>query len=330
MRRREVIAFLGALGAARPLTGFAQQSPPNTRRIAWFGIDRSNAPSAYVDALRSGLRELGWIDGSNLSIGLWSARREDMDAVARDLLASRPEIIVAQELLVYPVLRLKPEIPVVFGFSGDPVEGKLVDSFARPGRNLTGMSYLALELVGKRIELLKDWLPNIKRVAILARPQHAGEQRERQASQAAASKLGIEVSYFPISFVPMTDVPQLDKILHSTLDARCDALVVFPDAGMFDASERIAGFAVEHKLPSVSGWAPFASNGLLLTYGPNLRELYRSLARYVDRILKGANPNELPVALPSKIELAINLQTARAMGLTVPPSLLASADEVIE
>jgi hypothetical protein len=197
-------------------------------------------------------------------------------------------------------------MPVVSGFSGDSVDGKLVDGLARPGRNFTGMSYLALALVGKRIELLKEWLPQLQHVAILAQPQHPGEQKERQASEEAVAKLRLSLSYYPIS-----GLAELDNALSAIQRDGCDALVVFPDSTMFRASERIAGFALAAKLPSVSGWAPFAESGLLLTYGPHVRDLYRSLARYVDRILRGAKAADLPVELPSAIELVINLKTAR-------------------
>jgi putative ABC transport system substrate-binding protein len=329
LRRREFITLVGGAAAAWPLAARAQQTE-RMRRIAWLGLGRVDMPSPYVDALRSGLRDSGWIDGRNLAISLYWAGREDMDAVAKELVASNPEVIVTQELMVFPVQRLKPASPIVFGFSGDPVDAKLVQSFARPGGNLTGMTYLALELVGKRIELIKEWVPQIQRIAILARPQHAGEQRELQASKEVVDKLGINLSYFPIPFVPIRDLSALDKTFHAIVQDRCDALVVFPDAGMFDVSDRIARFASEAKLPSVSGWAPFAANGLLITYGPNLRELYRSLARFIDRILRGAKPTDLPVELPTKFELVINLRTAKALGLTVPPMLLARADEAIE
>jgi putative ABC transport system substrate-binding protein len=329
MRRREFIKALAGSSTALSLPARAQQLNP-MRRIAWLGLGRADMPSPYVNALRSGLRELGWVEGGNLTIDLQWAGREDMDAVARGLLASNPEVIVMQELMVFPVQRLNPASAVVFGFSGDPVDGKLVQSFARPGGNFTGMTYLALELVGKRIELLKEWLPEVQRIAILARPQHAGEHRERQASQAVADKLGLQLSYFPIPYVPIHNVTDFEKTLRAVLQEGCHALVVFPDAGMLDVGNRIARFAIEAKLPSVSGWGRFAQSGLLLTYGPDVRELYRSLARYVDRILRGAKPADLPVELPTKFELVINLKTAKALGLEVPPTMLARADEVIE
>jgi putative tryptophan/tyrosine transport system substrate-binding protein len=337
MKRREFITFLGGAAAASsnlwPLAARAQQ-PSRMRRIAWLGLGRRYAPSPYVDALRAGLGDLGWVEGRNLTLGLyWATGREDMEAAARELLASNPEVIVTQELMVYALRSLKTESPVVFGFSGDPVDAKLVQSIARPGGNFTGMSYLALELVGKRIELLKELVPNTRGIAILARPQHPGEHLERQASEVVVRKLGIELSYFPYnstSYLPARELGELDAAFRSIIQDRCDALVVFPDSVMFEVSDRIAKFATEAKLPSVSGWSPFAENGLLLTYGPNVRELYRSLARYVDHILRGAKPADLPVELPTKFELAINLKTAKALGLTVPPSMLARADEVIE
>lgn len=325
MKRREFITFVGGTLASWPLVAAAQQSS-QIRRIAWLGLGRADAPSPYVDALRSGLRDFGWIEGGNLGVSLfWAKGRDDMDAVAREIVASNPEVIITQELMVYAVQRLKPASAVVFGFSGNPVDGKLVQSFARPGGNFTGMTYMAIELVGKRIELLKDWLPQIQHIAILARPQHPGEHRERQASEEAVSKLGIKLSYFPI-----LDQAELDEIFRAIVQKQCDALVVFPDSTMFDFSDRIVRFAFQAKLPSVSGWAPFAENGLLMTYGPNIRELYRSLARYVDRILRGAKPADLPVELPTMFELVINGKTAKALGLTVPTMLLARADAVIE
>src|SRR6478672_11159067 len=228
---------------------------------------------------------------------------------------------------------LKTTKPVVFGFSGDPLDVQLVQSWARPGGNFTGMSYLAIELVGKRIELLKEWLPQTRRIAVLARPQHPGEHLERKASEEAAAKLGIELSYFPYSsrsVLPARDLGKLETAFRAIAQDRCDALVVFPDSAMYEICERVARFAVEAKLPSVSVWSSFANKGLLMTYGPNVRELYRSLARYVDRVLRGTSPADLPFQAPTTFYLAINQKTAKALGLDVRPTLLARADEVIE
>jgi putative ABC transport system substrate-binding protein len=332
MRRREFLALVGG-AAASPLNPARAQQAARVRRVGWLGLGRADAPSPYVDALREGLRGLGWIEGRNLALGLyWATGREDMEAAARALLASDPEVVVTQELMTLALRAVKTEKPVVFGFSGDPVEIKLVQSWARPGTNFTGMTYLALELVGKRIELLKEWLPQTQRVAILARPQHPGDHLERQATEAVVAKLGMQQSYFPYTApsLPTRDFAEIDKAFRAIVEARCDALIVFPDSAMYEVSDRIARFAIEAKLPSVSGWTPFAHKGLLMTYGPNVRELYRSLAGYVDRILRGANPAELPVEIPTQLFLALNARTARALGLTIPPTLLARAHEVIE
>src|SRR5213593_4829074 len=329
MRRRDFISILGA-ASAFPLAARAQQRE-SVRRIAWLGAGRADEPSPYFESLRAGLGELGWSEGRNLTIGRFWAT--GLDNVGRELLASDPEVIVAQEFTVLGLRSLKVTKPVVFGFSGDPLDVQLVQSWARPGGNFTGMSYLAIELVGKRIELLKEWLPQTRRIAVLARPQHPGEPLERKASEEAAAKLGLELSYFPYaprSFLPARDLSDLETAFRAIVADRCDALVVFPDSAMYEISDRVARFALEAKLPSVSGWSPFAQKGLLVTYGPNVRALYRSLAGYVDRILRGTAPADLPFQAPTTLYLAINQNTAKAIGIDVPPTLLARADEVIE
>lgn len=332
MERRKFMTLLGGAAALPSFGALAQPARP--RRVAFLALGVAGQPSPYLDSLREGLKEFGWVEGRNLTLHLyWATGRNDMEAVARELLKVEPDVVVTQELMVYAMRATKSSVPVVFGFSGDPVDGKLVDSFARPGGTYTGMSYLALDLVGKRIELLKEWVPQTKRLAILARPQHPGDPKERQASEAAAAQFGVEVVYFPYvsqSWLPISEFGPLETVLRRISDARCDALMVFPDSAMFEVNDRVAQFAIEAKLPSVSGWAPFARNGLLASYGPNVREIYRSMARFVDRILRGTKAADLPVEVPTKLELVINMKTAKALGLTVPPTLIARADEVIE
>lgn len=331
MRRREFIGALGSALLACPSHLMAQRG--ERRRIAWLGLGRPDSQSPYVVSLRDGLKEHGWTEGQNLSLMLhWATGRDDMEASARQLLSTEPEVIVTQELMTYALRTTKTEKPVVFGFSGDPVEGQLVESLARPGRNFTGMSYLAIELVGKRIELLKEWIPRIRHIAVLARPQHPGDHLERQASEAVVRKLGMEFSYFPYQApsLPARDFSELEQVFRSIAGSGCDALVVFPDSAMYEVCDRVARFSIDAKLPTISGWTPFAHAGILMTYGPDIRHLYRSLGRYVDRILRGAKPGELPVERPAKLSLAINLRTAKAIGIVVPPALLARADEVIE
>src|SRR6185312_8454055 len=211
MRRRDVISLLGGAAVAWPMVARAQQQPNRVRNVAWLGVGQAGQPSPYLESLRAGLRELGWVEGRNLKLStFWAAGLDDMVAAVR----------------------------VVFGFSGDPVDAKLAESWARPGGNFTGMSYLAIELVGKRVELLKEWLPDTKRIAVLARPQHPGVDLERRATEEVVKKLGMELSYFP--YVTKTVMPQaqaaappppaqtdLETIFRAIAADRCDAVVVF-------------------------------------------------------------------------------------------------------
>src|SRR2546421_5971009 len=309
LTRRRALVAIGAL-LMRPATGWAQTAA-SVRRVAWFGLGPLDAPSPYLEALRAELRDPGWIEGRNLAISRFTSTRapEDFEAVVREIVVARPEVVVTQEFTTLAMLRSQVTLPVVFGFSGDPVQANLVRSLAHPGTNYTGMSYLASDLVGKRIEFLKEALPHVRRIAILARPQHPGEHRERAASEEAAQKLGITIAYFPIR-----EVAEIEKAFAAMGQERCDAVVIFPDYTMFVNRERLARLAAEAKLPAISGWPSFAESGLLFNYGPNLRDLYRGLARYVNRILRGAKPEDLPVELPRTVELVVNTRTAQALG----------------
>jgi putative ABC transport system substrate-binding protein len=325
MTRRRALTAVGIV-LTRAAAGWAQTTP-KIRRVAWFGLGPLDAPSPYLDALRAELRDLGWSEGHNLAISRFASIRppEDFEVVVREITAARPEVVVTQEFTTLAMLRSQSTLPVVFGFSGDPVDAKLVQSLARPGTNYTGMSYLASELVGKRIEFLKEALPHVRRIAILARPQHPGEHRERAASEEAAQKLGLTVAYFPIQ-----EVAEIDRAFGTMRQERCDAVVIFPDYTLFVNRDRLARLAIETRLPAISGWPSFAERGLLFNYGPNLRDLYRGLARYVNRILRGAKPEDLPVEVPRTVELVVNTRTAQTLGLKIPPSILLRADRVIE
>ena len=224
-----------------------------------------------------------------------------------------------------PVRRATSTIPVVFGYSGDPVEAGLVESLARPGRNMTGITFLALDLVGKRVEILKEILPGLKRVAIVAIPQHPGDQAERRASQAAANALGLTLAYFEAR-----NTAQLDETLTAIERSGSEAVVMFPVHLTISNREKIAAWAVKSRLPVVSGWAQFAEGGNLLSYGPNLRDSCYRLAAYVHKVLKGARPADIPVELPTRVEMVVNLKAARALGVTVPQTVLLRADQVIE
>jgi len=204
--RRAVVSALAALAL---LPGVARGQGAR-RRIAWFGVGSPETVLPYLGAMQAALRESGWEEGRNLTIDRYSSTRApaDFESIVREIVNAKPEVVVTQEFATIAMLRFASGVPVVFGFSGDPVEAKLVKSLARPGTNFTGMSYLASELVGKRIEFLKEALPGIRRIGVLARPQHPGEHGERAASEEAARKLGISVDYFPIH-----DPTEIDQAL---------------------------------------------------------------------------------------------------------------------
>lgn len=324
MKRRDWLRFLGLSIAAAALPARAQQPIP---RVAWLSAGASGSVESYMQAFRDGMRELGYVEGRNVvidvSLGQFSPERTAQ--LAAELIEKKPAVIVANGWAIRSVSRLTKTLPIVVGHSGNLVDGGYAASFSRPGGNVTGITFMSLELVGKRIELLKEILPRLARLAVLADPGHAGEHRELAASKAAADQLGIRIDYHPVK-----NLAELDAALESARASRVQALVVFPDGVTFPRRERIAEFALKHRLPAVSGWDAYADAGLLFTYGPNLRASWGRLAYYVDRILKGANPADLPVELPTRVEMIVNMKTAKALRVSVPQSVLVRADRVIE
>lgn len=322
--RRRVLASL----AAGALTGAFPAAAQRARhRIAWISPTKAVDGSPFLDELRRGLRELGYVEGRDIAIEVrWGEDSpERTTAMIAEVVASQPELVVAQGATALLMRRATAAIPVAFAYSGDPVAAGLVQSLARPGGNMTGISFLALDLVGKRIELVKELVPAAKRIAVVAQPQHPGDAAERRASEAAARALGIEIVYYE-----SRNTAQLIEVLAAIEKSRSDAVVMFPVQNIVLNRERIAAWALKARVPAVSGWAQFAEGGNLLSYGPNLREASRRLAFYVDRILKGANPADLPVELPAQVELVVNLKAARALGIAVPSNVLLRAQRVIE
>ena len=323
MNRRDTITALLALCAAAPLGARAQQPRSIVLLLAHVGA-REN----FLEAFRAGMREHGWSEGRDfaLEVRLTNEERAKTEAVVRAIVSGRPAIIVAVGgAAATPLNRIGTTSPTVFAYSGDPVEGGLVKSFNRPGGNFTGMSWMSLELVGKRLEMLRDILPRLHRAAVFANPFHPGQQKEKAASEAAAAALGIELRYYTVR-----NPEELGQAMAAARDARCEALDVFPDGLMLRERARIADFAKTEKLASISGWLEFAEAGFLASYGVNRTESIRRLASYASRILRGAAPADLPVELPTIVEAAVNLKTARTLGLTIPALILARTTTVIE
>lgn len=323
LTRRAVLAGLGGTLVA-PLAARAQPQR-KVARVGWIAVAPRARSSAFLDALREGLRERGWVEGQTYLLEVrWGARDEARDLTA-NLLTWKPDVLVSQGPMIHGIRAAAGVVPVVFGYSGDPVEAKFVASLAKPGGSMTGMTFLGFELVGKRLELLREAMPAITRVAILANPDHPGEQRELRESRTAAERLGMKVQYLPVAR-PADFDPAFDAIVRE----RAEAIVAFPDGLMVAQGRTVAEFSLRYRIPAISGWADFAESGNVMTYGPSLRESWRQIAAYVDKILKGAKPADLPVGLPSTFETVINLRTAKAIGLTIPASLLLRADRIIE
>jgi ABC-type uncharacterized transport system substrate-binding protein len=325
MRRRSFCRSLALIALAAPVTR-AQSAQP--LRVAWATIERAGSKSPYLEAFRDGMRELGYAEGRSLLIDTWWADgtadklTQQIDAIVR----SKPDVIVAQGgLALGPLLAAHVEIPIVYGVSVEPVEARIAQSYAHPGGNATGMSFFALDLVPKRMQIMKEALPAMKRIAVVADPQHPGQHKEFAAAQAAASSLGLRVQYFPVH-----DDAQFESALADIARDRFEAILAFADGFTQSYAERIAAFSLQRRIPAVDGWSPFARAGNLMTFGPVLEDCYRRLAVYVDKIRKGARPADLPIELPTKVELVINLKTAKEIGIAIPQTLLVRADEVIQ
>jgi putative tryptophan/tyrosine transport system substrate-binding protein len=324
-RRHTIAATLGVCALQAPFAGLAQST--RVPRVGWISLGSSAVTSPFLSAFRQGMRDRGYAEGRNVVIDarLADGSRDRADEMVADLVRSKVDVIVTQGGALRSAIRHAGATPVVMGYSGDPVQAGFVDSLARPGGTRTGMSFLALELVGKRLEILGQVLPAKPKVAIVADPDHPGESTEYQSSRLAARGLGMTLGYFPVR-----DVKELDSALNAMADDGTQAIVAFPDAFTLDQRERIAAFGLKHRLPTASGWSAYADSGFLLAYGPNLNDSYAHLAGYVDKILKGAKPADLPVELPVSVEFVINTGTAKAIGVKLPQTMLLRANRTVE
>jgi len=328
LRRREFITLLGGAAAAWPLGARAQQGERMRRVGVLMNIaaDDADAP-ARVAALAQGLQELGWTIGRNLRIEYrWSAGEADrIRRYAAEISALSPDVIIASGgAHAAAVQQAAPTVPVVFLSVNDPVAAGLVASLARPGGNATGFTGLEYGTSAKWLELLKQIAPGVARVAVL-RPANIGGVGQLGAIQAGAGSLGVELS--PVG---LRDVGEIERSIAAFAREPNGGLIVVASALGLVHRALIVELAARHRLPAIYAFRVFVTAGGLISYGPDLADQYRRTASYVDRILKGEKPADLPVQAPTKYELVINLKTAKALGLEVPPTLLARADEVIE
>ena len=322
-------AFVVALGVGLATRSEAHAQSQRAARIGWIGAwhSRSGAESLF-DAFREGMRELGYVEGKNLTIDArWMepVTREEATRLTAELLQSKVDVLVVQGPAIRAAKAATGAVPVVFGFSGDPVAAEFVASLARPGGNLTGMTVLSVDLAGKRLELLKEAAPRVSRVAVLINPLHVGEDDELRESQAAAQRLRLALRPFPVR-----TAAEVGAALDAMARDHVDAVVALSSLLIMLQRNAIAEFGARQRIPTMSGWEDFAVGGNLMSYGPNLHHAWRRLAVNVDKVLKGAKPADLPVEQPTKFQLVINLKTAKAIGLAIPPTLLLRADRVVE
>ena len=326
-RRKFLATLLGGVAAAWPLVGRAQQPA-----MPVIGYLESRSPDGMTDRLRAfrqGLKDTGYVDGENVRIEYrWAENQVDrLPVLAAELVRQRVNVIATTggpEVALAAKAATK-TIPIVFGVAQDPVPFGLVASHSRPGGNATGVNFLVAELGSKQLGLLRELIPAAARVGLLVNPKFPSTERAETDVTAAASAIRLQVDV-----VEASDSREIDSVFRTLVDNKADALLVGPDAFFVSRRLQLAILAARHALPAVYNVREYPEAGGLMSYGTNVRDAYRQIGVYVGRILKGAKPADLPVMQSSKFELVINLPIARALGIPVPPTLLARADEVIE
>jgi putative ABC transport system substrate-binding protein len=324
MNRRAFIAMLGA-AAAWPRVGLAQQAGKAVARVGvlLFGTPDTDPNFAQF---RRGLRDLGYVESQNIAIEYRYAegKPERLRGLARELVAIKPDVIFALGGDVAPLARTATStIPIVMAVSDDPVQSGLVASLARPGGNITGVTFVSSDLAAKRLQFLREIAPDLARVAVLWNPDHVDP--EYRETQAAAKALGIQIQSLEVR-----TGADFDAAFQTATDARSQALIPVSSRLMTTNRSRIIQFSGQRQLLLASGWGPWAREGAILSYGPDLNTITRRAAAYVDKILRGARPADLPVEQPTRFELVINGKTAKVLGLSIPDNLISLADEVIE
>ena len=324
MRRREFITLVGGAAAAWPFPASAQQKLPT---IGWLGSGSSIAASQWVSAFSQRLRELGRIEGNTVAIEYrWAEGREQRFAeIMAEFIRLKVDVLLTySNAAALSAKHATTTVPIVFAAAGDPVGTGLIASISHPGGNVTGLSIQQTDLAGKRIEILREIMPRLGTLAVLANARSANAVLEMGEAQAAARSLGLGVI---LSQIGVADdiAPAVEA-----LNGRADAVYTCSDPLLTTNRIRVNTLALAARLPTMHGFREYVQAGGLTSYGPNFPDLFRRAADFVDKILRGVKPADLPVEQPTKFDLVINLITAKALGLTIPPSLLARADEVIE
>ncbi len=325
--RRKLVIALGA-GALAWAGAVRAQAPAKVRRIGLLEALSPSDAAHLHEAFRLGLRDRGWVEGKNISVEYrYSEGRNDrLPGLAADLVRLKPEVIVASTgTAARAVQKATKAIPIVMAAPGNPVAIGLVVSLARPGGNVTGLSQITVELAGKRLELLKEMVPKLSRVAVLWNPDNPGSTLNWKEIQLPAQQLGVELHSLDVR-----SVNDFDKAFDDARTARAGALFIIAEPVMGTNLKRIADLAAKSHLPSIYSAPEYADAGGLMTYGADRADLFRRAATFVDKILKGAKPRDIPVEQPTKFELVVNMKTAKALGLKIPPSIMVRATKIIE
>jgi putative ABC transport system substrate-binding protein len=327
--RRKIIVALGACAVSMPYRSFSQQRPTKGFRIGVLVPGDAASTVHLIGAFKEALREQGYVAGQNLTLEPRYAegRLERLSELAAEMTLSKADVIVAAtDAAIAAAKQQTQAIPIVMVSSSDPVGTGFVGSLARPGGNVTGLSMVSSQLSAKRLGMLRELVPRLSRVAIIWNPNVRGALLDFKETESAARSLGVQ-----LHSIELTRAEDLDRAFTTALDQRAQVLIVItPNPILFVNRNRIASLAQKNRLPSMFGQREYADAGGLIAYGPSTAELYRRAAVFVDKILKGAKPADLPVEQPTKFELVINRKTGRALGLTIPQSLLVSANTVID
>ena len=325
MKRREFLAGLCGAALARPFAAAAEPGQP--ARIGFISALDEELAAVFLRELRSGLKAHGYAEPGTITIEQAYAHF-DLDripALVAEMERKMVSLIVTHANAVDGVVACKRSVPVIYEFSADPATLGIAADLAHPLHNSTGITLMMAELNSKRLELISQIVPNVRRIAVLANALHPGVELERTVSETNAKQLGLDTS-----FLPTRNKEELERALDDLDKVSPQAILLFSDAFIVEHRRRILDFAMSRRLPVVSGWAVMAESGALCTYGPRLVESYRRVAYFVDRMLKGAKPAEIPIEQPTVLELVVNLSSAKALGITIPSTVLVRADRVID
>ena len=322
--RRQFIVALGASTIALPLTALGQQQPVRMARVGWLSYLAEPDPGLIL--LREGMSALGYVEGKSYVIvpRFTNGDFKRAPILVDQLAAEHLDVIVSRGPITAYTIPIRSRIPIVFAFSGDPIEAGFADSLSKPGHNMTGITFMAMELSAKRVEVLKEAIPGISRIALLSNPEHSGELSEYHVTEDTARRLGATITRYLVR-----SPEELTTAFAKISADRPDSMIVFPDSLTLAYRKEIAAFAAQARIPCIYGWTEFVEAGGLLSYGPTVNENWKTLAIFVDKVLKGTDAGSIPIEQVKNITLTLNLPAAKSLGLKISQSIFVRA-KIIE